>query len=225
MDGFQFYLPLDVASVAAFASVDDARPILAGLHVNVIDNRVEAVDGFRMAWMDLPENTFPDEASNVIISAKAIKEVVSFAKSKESRLVGIDVEVRPEHGVNLSVLGKNGRITLSTELIDGVFPDISGMIPASSPENFAAIDPEYLATTAKAMLNKDEGLVFMGITGKLNPVVFAGKSPGGIVFQSLVMPKVPAGDDPAFAKFSYRDESDREQDVTEDVTSVFQEEE
>jgi DNA polymerase III sliding clamp (beta) subunit (PCNA family) len=224
MDGFQFYLPLDVSSVAAFATTDDSRPVLAGLHVNVVQNRVEATDTYRMAWMDLPENTFPDEASNVVIPAKAINDVVSFAKSKSARLVGIEVEVRPEHGVNLSVMGRNGRVTLSTELIDAVFPDIGGMIPASAPEQFAAINPDYLATTAKAMLNKDNGFVFMGITGKLNPVIFAGKSPGGTPFRSLVMPMVPSGNEFAFADFSMGEDEDTSE-ITDDEASSVQEEE
>ncbi|MEN9934898.1 MAG: hypothetical protein RLZZ387_1477 [Chloroflexota bacterium] len=116
-----------IDQIAFAAATDDTRPVLTGVLVRLKGNRATfaAADGFRLAQraVELPEPVA--DAQELIIPARALAEL--------SRIIGdaqgpVELTVTPGGG---QVLFHTENIDLVSRLIDGKYPDIERVIPAS----------------------------------------------------------------------------------------------
>jgi DNA polymerase-3 subunit beta len=107
------------------AASDETRPVLTGVQVRSSDNRLTfaAADGFRLAVSDIILEQSPAEPIEVIIPARALREL--------SRLIADTtepIEMRINAG-RTHVLFAMTDIELVAGLIQGTFPNYSQLIP------------------------------------------------------------------------------------------------
>ena len=108
------------------AASDDSRPVLTGVHVKVDGTRLTfaSADGFRLAVSDITLPAAPTDTVEVIIPARALREV--------ARLVGessepVEMRLNPQR---TQVLFAVGDTELVAQLIQGTFPNYNQLIPA-----------------------------------------------------------------------------------------------
>jgi len=108
------------------AATDDSRPVLTGVHVKSEGSRLTmaSADGFRLAVADIPLAQAPSDPIEVIIPARALREV--------SRLVGdasepVVMRINPQR---TQVLFELTDTELVAQLIQGTFPNYNQLIPA-----------------------------------------------------------------------------------------------
>ena len=107
------------------AATDDSRPVITGVSVKSEESRLTfaASDGFRLAVADVLLSTPPGEAFDLIVPARATREV--------SRLLS-DVTEPVQLRVNekkTQVLVSMTDIELVAQLIQGTFPNYNQLIP------------------------------------------------------------------------------------------------
>ena len=107
------------------AATDDSRPVLTGVHVKTEGTRLTfaGADGFRLAVADIELAAALPEGVEVIVPARAMREV--------ARLIGDSTEpltmrVNPQR---TQVLFEIGDTELVAQLIQGTFPNYSQLIP------------------------------------------------------------------------------------------------
>jgi len=120
------------------AASDDSRPVLTGAQVKTDGTRLTfaAADGFRLAVSDITLEVAPAESVEVIVPARAMREV--------SRLIGdgtdpVTMRVNPQR---TQVLFEINDTELVAQLIQGTFPNYNQLIPT-----------EY---TTRCIVNVDE---------------------------------------------------------------------
>lgn len=108
------------------AASDDSRPVLTGVHMKVDGTRLTlaSADGFRLAVADITLPTAPGEPIEVIIPARALREL--------SRLIAeasepIEIRVNTQR---TQVLFAMTDIEMVAQLIQGTFPNYNQLIPA-----------------------------------------------------------------------------------------------
>ncbi len=108
------------------AASDDSRPVLTGVHVKVDGTRLTfaSADGFRLAVSDITLPAAPSDTVEVIIPARALREV--------ARLVGdssepVEMRLNPQR---TQVLFAVGDTEMVAQLIQGTFPNYNQLIPA-----------------------------------------------------------------------------------------------
>lgn len=116
-----------IQQVQFAAATDDTRPVLTGIHTSVEGDQLTlaAADGFRLAVHKLPIDQDVPEKVEVIIPARALREV--------ERLIG-DEEGPVEMSINSArsqVVFKMNTVELVATLLQGTFPNYSQLIPAS----------------------------------------------------------------------------------------------
>jgi len=108
------------------AASDDSRPVLTGVHIKAEGQRLTfaSADGFRLAVSDVTLASAPAETIEVIIPARALREL--------ARLVGeanepVEMRVNPQR---TQVQFTMTDVELVAQLIQGTFPNYSQLIPA-----------------------------------------------------------------------------------------------
>ncbi len=116
-----------IEQVQFAAAADDTRPVLTGIHTLAEGNvlTLAAADGFRLAVYHLPLEADVPEKVEVIIPARALREV--------ERLIGDDSDP-VQFSINAQrsqVLFKVPNAEIVATLIQGTFPNYSQLIPQS----------------------------------------------------------------------------------------------
>ncbi len=116
-----------ITQVQFAAATDDTRPVLTGIHTLAEGNvlTLAAADGFRLAVHHLPLDQDVAEKVEVIIPARALREI--------ERLLGEDDEP-VEMAINAArsqVLFRLKTVEVVATLIQGTFPNYSQLIPQS----------------------------------------------------------------------------------------------
>jgi DNA polymerase-3 subunit beta len=108
------------------AASDDSRPVLTGVHLKSQGANLTfaAADGFRLAVADLPLGAAPSEDFEVIIPARAMREVARLVADATE-----PVEVRLNQQKTQVQFGLTD-VELVAQLIQGNFPNYSQLIPA-----------------------------------------------------------------------------------------------
>ncbi len=131
-DGFR--LKLDpkalrtaIEHVEFAAAIDDTRPVLTGIHTLLEDGELTlaAADGFRLAVYKLTLDQDVPEKVEVIIPARAMRELMRLLAEEEEPL---------ELAVNSArsqVLLRLKSVEMVATLIQGTFPNYSQLIPSS----------------------------------------------------------------------------------------------
>lgn len=143
-------LAADLTDVALGMSTEETRYYLNGIFFHVVDGqlRMAATDGHRLHRAvraapveQIPDSIVPRKAVRVLQAALALSDAVS---------------VKVEIG-ELKARFTVGAMTLTTRLIDGVFPDYSRVIPESAAGGMRLLAHEIVrpATLAARLLGKD----------------------------------------------------------------------
>ncbi len=118
-----------VQQVAFAASVDEARPVLMGVLLNVQGDQLEmaAADGFRLSVRRASLASPAPQPLNVIIPARALSELARIASLSDGQNA-ISMFVPQGRG---QVIFRIKDVELVSQLIDGTFPDYQQIIPRS----------------------------------------------------------------------------------------------
>lgn len=110
-----------VTQVARAASNDVARPVLTGVHLEAGDGRIvaAATDSYRLAVRELPWGA--DTEATALVPARALTEA-----AKAGHEVGGAVTIVFEEDKASFLLGDR---RLTTQLIDGTFPNFRKLLP------------------------------------------------------------------------------------------------
>jgi DNA polymerase-3 subunit beta len=151
-----------IAQVIIAAATDDSRPVLTGIDV-VLDGdqmTLAAADGFRLSVRHLQLAKPVDERVEVIIPSRALGEL-SRLLPDESDPVELTL-----NATRTQVLFRLKNIELVAQLIQGTFPNISQLIPASSTSNARISVSDFLreARIASVFARDGSGIVRLVVT-------------------------------------------------------------
>lgn len=112
--------------VVKAASRDDSRPVLTGVLMTAEDEglRLVSTDSYRLAVRDLPDAAVLRPGQKVLVPSRALDEV--------ARILDSDSRVTLVLGEN-DVTFELGGLHVSTQLIQGDFPDYRKLIPTTRP--------------------------------------------------------------------------------------------
>lgn len=114
-----------IRQVVFAASTDDARPVLTGVLVTVEDNKVTmaAADGFRLSVRHSELSGDHGQSLKAIIPARALNELARIVGDGEQTVTMVLPQGRGQ------VIFRTKDVELSSQLIEGVFPDYAQIIP------------------------------------------------------------------------------------------------
>ena len=135
-----------LAQVVICASLDEARPVLAGVYFYIEDKQLVlvATDSYRLAERKLKLKNAPKEKLSVIVPVRTIQELV--------RILG---DVDGQLNVYLSenqVMFEIESIQLTSRLIEGTFPNYRQIIPGESETDVDIDTNEFSRVTKVASL-------------------------------------------------------------------------
>ncbi len=115
-----------IAQTAFAAAREQNRPILTGVYTQLDGNvlTMAAADGYRLAVRTAEINKSFDERQDMVIPAKAMSEVARIAEDDQE--IGISL---PKQRNSVTVFMPN--ILVSSQLLEGRFPDFASIIPRS----------------------------------------------------------------------------------------------
>jgi len=112
--------------VVVAASTDESRLVLTGVLMAAEGDglRLVATDSYRLAVRDLPGTTVLAEGQQVLVPSFALKELLRLLSASESVVLRLG-----ERDVSFEV----GNVRLTSQLLDGEFPNYKGLIPNTHP--------------------------------------------------------------------------------------------
>jgi len=108
------------------AATDETRPVLTGVHMKTEGGRLTmaAADGFRLAVADVQLATPPEEPIEVVVPARALRELSRLLSDSDER---VELRVnRQRTQVQFTMLD----VEMVAQLVQGTFPHYSQLIPA-----------------------------------------------------------------------------------------------
>jgi len=116
-----------IEQVTFAAATDESRPVLTGVVMKFEKDKVTfaAADGFRLSVRHAILSAPVDQPITVIVPAKALQEVGRVSGDQEDPIEMAVTENKSQ------VLFKLTNIEIVSQLIDGVFPDFTRIIPES----------------------------------------------------------------------------------------------
>jgi len=114
-----------IQQVVFAASTDDARPVLTGVLVEVNDGELSmaAADGFRLSVRQSRLSTADAGPVRAIIPSRALSELARVADDDAET---VNMILPPNRG---QVIFRTKDIELVSQLIEGTYPDVKGIIP------------------------------------------------------------------------------------------------
>ena len=142
-----------IQQVAFAASDDEARPVLQGVKMDVVENGITlaATDGFRIS-VRKEALSFPvAQDISILIPARAMNELARiFSEADKS----VRMVVPPNRG---QVIFRLKDAELVSQLIDGNFPDYKSIIPKSAKTKTIVSTPAFLKACKQAEVIAREG--------------------------------------------------------------------
>lgn len=116
-----------IGQVQFAAATDDTRPVLTGIHTLAEGDvlTLAAADGFRLAVHKLPLDTEVAEKVEIIIPARALREIERLIADEEEP---VEMAI---NGGRSQVLFKTKIAEVVATLVQGTFPNYSQLIPQS----------------------------------------------------------------------------------------------
>ena len=141
-----------VRQVVRAASHDDGRPLLTGVLLAHVDGfiRMVATDSYRMAMRDLPESdTIPGE-EDLLVPARALSELQrlpggTISEQSETNRVGVAASSN-------EITFWQGKVQISTRLLEGRYPDYKQLIPDSYPNRLHLGKESFLSALRRVQL-------------------------------------------------------------------------
>lgn len=142
-----------ISQVQFAAAADDTRPVLTGVHTLAEGNELTlaAADGFRLAVHKLPLKQEVPERVEVIIPARALREI--------ERLIGDENEPveMAINGARSQVLFRLPDVEMVATLIQGTFPNYGQLIPQSYATRTTIDMRQFLQETRIAAIFARDG--------------------------------------------------------------------
>ena len=112
--------------VVCSASMDETRPILTGVLMSAESDglRLVSTDSYRLSLRDLPGSNLLDAQQQVLVPGRALSELERVISDSDHVTLRLS-EKRAEFEV--------GQMRMTTRLIEGDFPNYSGLIPVDQP--------------------------------------------------------------------------------------------
>ena len=142
-----------IQQVAFAASMDEARPVLQGVKMEVVENELTlaATDGFRISVRkELLTNPIR-QAFSIIIPARALTELARIAGENDQEVTMVVPSGRGQVIFHLK------DAELVSQLIDGNFPDYRAIIPKSYKNRTVISAPSFLKACKQAEIIAREG--------------------------------------------------------------------
>ena len=116
-----------IEQVTLAAATDESRPVLTGALVEFRDSELTmvAADGFRLSLRKAPLTEEVPEPMDVIIPARALRELARVSAEEEEP---VEIIVTPDRN---QVLFRLSNVEVVSQLIEGKFPDYNQIIPTS----------------------------------------------------------------------------------------------
>lgn len=181
--------------ITAFASTDQSRYVLNGVHFNAEKKRLEATNGAILITIPVVESEeFPpvkgaSEAlptSNIIPTAPFKRALANIPKRSSLPIL------------ENALLDSNAKITLTTTDLDteqsvtakpveGKFPDVDKVVPDTTGWQAIQLSGEYLSIIADYAKKHSAGITFR-IKDELSPVTFSIRTQSGLTAEGVLMP-------------------------------------
>lgn len=141
-----------IQQVAFAASTDEARPVLTGVLMSVEQNTMtlSAADGFRLSIRKAELSAPVDRPIKAIIPARALSELARIAGDTET----IIMLLPPGRG---QVIFRMTNAELVSQLIEGVFPDLTQVIPRNHQTRSVLTTTAFLKACRQAEIFAREG--------------------------------------------------------------------
>jgi DNA polymerase-3 subunit beta len=157
-DGFRLKLDAKalrtaIEHVEFAAAADDTRPVLTGIHTLLEDSELTlaAADGFRLAVYKLALDQEVPEKVEVIIPARAMRELMRLLAEEEEPLELAFNAARSQ------VLFRMKSVEMVATLIQGTFPNYSQLIPGSYASRALIDMRQFLQETRIAAIFARDG--------------------------------------------------------------------
>jgi len=162
---------------------DEARPILAGMHFEVGEHRLQlaAADGYRIAWADLKPEPVADRDVSFTLSRADVLFLLRWLKTYkawEDKRYPTPVTLTVSEERVEFVIGRPGTVlrrvapVLSFWQVQGTFPDYAKLIPEKADKPTIALNVRYLEDVGKAMREASPaGIVKIYVTDPLAPAL------------------------------------------------------
>ncbi|MCB0047730.1 MAG: DNA polymerase III subunit beta [Caldilineaceae bacterium] len=163
-------IPLEAANlrkmidqVVYAASTDESRPTLTGVEVRFRSNelRMAATDGYRLSVRSVifDEAIGPNEEIMVVVPAKSLGELARIAADADDEEPVKVIVAQSRNQILFQIPGNKDEargsfqwVELSSQLIDGRFPDYNGIIPKSRDTRTVVDTAELLKAVRVAFL-------------------------------------------------------------------------
>ena len=142
-----------IQQVAFAASTDEARPVLQGVKMDVVDNVITlaATDGFRISVRKEALSSPVSQDISIIIPARAMNELARIFSDVDKAVRMIVPSGRGQ------VIFRLKDAELVSQLIDGNFPDYKAIIPKSAKTKTIISTPAFLKACKQAEVIAREG--------------------------------------------------------------------
>ncbi len=155
-------LLLGLNQVVRAAATDDARPLLTGVLFTTDHDslRLIATDSYRLAVRDVPGVKGFTDSHDILVPARALQELQRVAGSPSD-----DAEI----GVTLSEADISfvvGRTSIASRLIDGNYPSVLQLIPASYPNQLRIAKDTLLVSLRRTKLLAKDATSSVRVTMK-----------------------------------------------------------
>ena len=141
-----------IHQVVFSAAVDDSRPVLTGVNVemNGTELRLAAADGFRLSVHTSSLLTPVDEPTTIIVPSRTFLELERLLDQQEGQ---VDVIVNPQRS---QIMFRTKDVELVSQLIQGTFPPYRQLIPEShSTRIIVGLQDLARATRTAAIFARD----------------------------------------------------------------------
>lgn len=142
-----------IQQVAFAASVDEARPVLQGVKMEVTEDLITlaATDGFRISVRKQPLANPIKQNFSIIIPARAMSELARISGDSDKSVTMVVPQGRGQVIFHLK------DTELVSQLIDGNFPDFRAIVPKSFKTSTVLSTPAFLKACKQAEIIAREG--------------------------------------------------------------------
>jgi DNA polymerase-3 subunit beta len=142
-----------IQQVAFAASMDEARPVLQGVKMEVTEDLITlaATDGFRISVRKQPLANPIKENFSIIIPARAMSELARVSGDSDKTVTMVVPQGRGQVIFHLK------DTELVSQLIDGNFPDFRAIVPKSFKTSTVVSTPAFLKACKQAEIIAREG--------------------------------------------------------------------
>jgi len=142
-----------IQQVAFAASMDEARPVLQGVKMEVTEDLITlaATDGFRISVRKQPLANPIKENFSIIIPARAMSELARISGDSDKSVTMVVPQGRGQVIFHLK------DTELVSQLIDGNFPDFRAIVPKSFKTSTVVSTPAFLKACKQAEIIAREG--------------------------------------------------------------------